>query len=344
LRELKKEYIMKVYQGMKYNNIHTIDTKMFYFDNYQSSYLIDAGGSIVLVDCGQAAQWQEVTEAIERLDYSVDKIDWIFLTHAEHVDHSGNVGYIVKRNPDCKVVASSHGTLSLINPDVEFANRRRAFTSLDQAAKMGWQVKVPEKNMEIIGYGDDRDVELAGGEQLKITHHFGEDIQVGPDYILRCYFAPGHQPGHMIVEDPQNKALFVGDIPGNVFSDCGCHYTLNPSGSDIPANLKSLQLCLDLDPEVICMGHFGISDDVKGILGDAITIYSNLYNMGREYMESGRAEEIPTRFMEIMAPTIDKLARYRGGEVAAYAGGQHLPAQSKLFLELCKEYYFPELA
>ena len=71
-----------------------------------SRYLIEAGGSRVLIDCGLFQGYKELRER-NREDFPVDPatIDAVVLSHA-HLDHSGYVPVIVRDGFTGNIIAT----------------------------------------------------------------------------------------------------------------------------------------------------------------------------------------------------------------------------------------------
>lgn len=74
-----------------------------------NAWLVQAGATLVLVDCGFAAR--EVTRRLARLDVTVEQIDAVLVTH-EHSDHARGAAALATR-ARCPVWAS-HGCLAML--------------------------------------------------------------------------------------------------------------------------------------------------------------------------------------------------------------------------------------
>ncbi|TXT64167.1 MAG: Metallo-beta-lactamase L1 [Promethearchaeota archaeon] len=83
-------------------------------------------------------------------------------------------------------------------------------------------------------------------------------LQLG-DYEFKCIHTPGHTPGSIaVVVDISNKRILFGqDIHGPFYESFGSNL------EEYQASMKKL---LDLKPDILCEGHFGIikpADEVK---------------------------------------------------------------------------------
>ena len=83
--------------SMRADNIYAIDTKMFGFDRYSSAFLVE-GKELALVDTGLPNQLESVREGIKSHGFSISDIAYIFVTHCEHPDHSGNAGTLLRES------------------------------------------------------------------------------------------------------------------------------------------------------------------------------------------------------------------------------------------------------
>lgn len=77
----------------------------------------------------------------------------------------------------------------------------------------------------------------------------GEAVE-GGGVRLRAIHAPGHTPDHVVLHDPESRALFTGDaVLGRGTS------VISPPEGDMAAYLRSLLAMRKLDPRVIYPGH-----------------------------------------------------------------------------------------
>jgi len=145
------------------DNVYMIDTRMFGFDRFQSSYIV-AGKEVALIDTGVPTSLETVRAAIKEHGFAIEDISYIFVTHCEHPDHSGNVGMLLKENPQAKVYIHPIGAEYLTAPSIEAA-KRKANLSVQMAARFGEMVPVPPPRIEHLSDGDTFD--LGNGERLR---------------------------------------------------------------------------------------------------------------------------------------------------------------------------------
>ena len=148
-------------------------------------------------------------------------IEWILLTHC-HFDHTGGVKAL-KDALGCKIMAHALDALFLETGD----SRVTAAT---------WY------GATIQPFTVDRKLSSPR-----------EDIQIGKRVVLAMH-TPGHSPGSVVylAESDGLKVLFGQDV----------HGPLHPSLLSIRTDyLRSLELMLTLDADILCEGHYGV---IKG--------------------------------------------------------------------------------
>ena len=120
---------MKKYKyAERADNVYLLDTKMFGFDQYSSSFLVK-GKELALIDTGIPPALESVRAGIKAHGFSVSDISYIFITHCEHPDHSGNVAALLKESPRAKVYINPIGAKDLLDPSIKAAERKAiAFT------------------------------------------------------------------------------------------------------------------------------------------------------------------------------------------------------------------------
>jgi glyoxylase-like metal-dependent hydrolase (beta-lactamase superfamily II) len=296
------------------NNVYTIDTKMFGFDNYMSAFIVE-GKEIALIDSGLPTQIEAVRAGIQAHGFSVSDISSIFITHS-HPDHSGNVAPLLRENPNAKVYIHPLGVEQLIDPSIELVIRKKALPP-EMHARIGEMEPVPPARIRQVNDGDVFD--LGNGERLQVI------------------FTPGHQPDGIVLFEEKNKGLFINDLVGNCFPDADAHYVLNPPNSDHQDAIKSLQKVMDLPVVYLYLGHYGISDKPKQVMTRAINKMQQLLDIGTKYMSEGKPEHIASEVYDVILPELKKLRKVRGEELYEYAATQHISSQAQLFARYCQE-------
>jgi glyoxylase-like metal-dependent hydrolase (beta-lactamase superfamily II) len=184
-------------------------------------YLLNFAGHAALVDAGCGHSMDQLTRNIESCGVTPSDIQWILVTHC-HFDHTGGVKAL-KDTIGCKVIAHSLDATFLETGD----NRVTAATwygSTIQPFTVDRKLSSPR-----------------------------EDIRIG-DRIVLALHTPGHSPGSVVylAESDGLKVLFGQDVHGPL------HPSLLSNRTDY---LRSLELMLTLDADILCEGHYGV---IKG--------------------------------------------------------------------------------
>jgi len=125
----------------QFKNIYCIDTRMFGFKQYCAAYLIK-GKELALIDTGMASQKAALLEGIHAHGFSVSDISYIFVSHCDHFDHSGNVGTIIRENPKAKIYIHPSGIECLTHPEIS-SEKRKLRMPLAMAARYGESIPTP---------------------------------------------------------------------------------------------------------------------------------------------------------------------------------------------------------
>lgn len=184
-------------------------------------YLLHFEGHTALVDAGCGHSMDQLMRNIESCGVTPSDIEWILVTHC-HFDHTGGVKAL-KDTIGCKVIAHA-----LDAPFLE--------TGDNQVTAATWYGSTIEP------FTVDRKLSSPR-----------EDIQIG-DRIVLALHTPGHSPGSVVylAESDGLKVLFGQDVHGPL------HPSLLSNRTDY---LRSLELMLTLDADILCEGHYGV---IKG--------------------------------------------------------------------------------
>jgi glyoxylase-like metal-dependent hydrolase (beta-lactamase superfamily II) len=299
------------------DNVYVIDTNMFGFKHYQSSYIVE-GKKIVLIDTGIPAQVDTVRARIKEHGFSIKDISYIFLTHCEHPDHAGNVGTFLQENPKIEVYIHPAGVDYLTNPSIESDNRKKVMLP-QMAARFGEQVPVPRNRIKILKDGDVFDI--GNGEKLRIM------------------FTPGHQPSGLVIFEEKNKGLFINDLVGNYFTDADFSLVLTPSRSDVISARATLNNLMNMPVSRLYLGHYGISDDPETVMRRALDDIQRILDIAAKCMKEGKPEEIEPGVLASKMPELEKLIKTRGKILYEYTRDELITHHSKLFAE----YYLNEI-
>jgi len=181
-------------------------------------YLISFGGHAALVDAGCGRVQERLFKNIRDCGVDLEQIEYLFITHC-HYDHTGGIKGI-KEKTNCQVVAHELEARYLEEGDDVVTAAKWYGSSLEP---------VP---VDIKLSSDKEEIDL-GGRKIKAIH------------------VPGHSPGSVayMTESGGLTILFGQDV----------HGPLDPSLlSNREDYIKSLNLLLFLEADILCEGHFGI--------------------------------------------------------------------------------------
>lgn len=181
-------------------------------------YFLDLG-ELVLIDCGVGPGWDRIADNIREIGHDPAKLHTLVLTHC-HVDHVGAAAR-VKKDSGCRIVAHQLDRAAIVTAD-------------PQRTAAGWY------DIDLAPAPVDHTIKGASD-----TLHFARGT-------LELLHVPGHTPGSLVglheTEDG-TRVLFGQDI----------HGPFNRTfGSDMTDWRESMQRIIDLEPDILCEGHYGV--------------------------------------------------------------------------------------
>ncbi len=201
-----------------------------------TSFIVDCGEELVMIDSGAGKTAHLLVEHIEGLGLDPEDLSTLILTHC-HIDHIGSAPYFIERY-GCTVI-----THDLDSDAVESGD------AVATAANLYGTIFPPTRI----------DTRLTGEEG---TLSFGREQ-------IHWIHTPGHTPGSLSLycDRGGERILFGQDIHGPF---------LSTFGSDIGAWKRSMMKLLDLEADILCEGHFGIfrsKKRVRAYITDYLTRY-----------------------------------------------------------------------
>ena len=181
-------------------------------------YLINFGGRIALVDAGCGRSGKGLVKNIRACGVDPEHIEYLLITHC-HYDHTGGVKHI-KDMAQCQTVAHELDARFLEEGD-------------NYVTAAVWY------GSKLESFVIDRKLTLPR-----------EQIDLG-DRIIEAIHTPGHSPGSVVylTESAGLKVLFGQDV----------HGPLDPSLlSNREDYLRSLNLLISLEADILCEGHYGV--------------------------------------------------------------------------------------
>jgi len=181
-------------------------------------YLLDGGGELAVIDAGLGFSAPQLIANIETLSFNPASVKYLVATHG-HIDHTGGLAYL-KEKLRAKVVAHEYELAAVEGENI-------ALTAADY-----YGVKYKPVKVDVVLHGKEETLSL-GNLKLVMLH------------------TPGHTPGGIspYVDLGGQRVLFGQDI----------HGPFDPAwGSDLAAWEESMRELLDLKPDILCEGHFGV--------------------------------------------------------------------------------------
>ncbi|WP_435346495.1 MBL fold metallo-hydrolase [Haloarchaeobius sp. HRN-SO-5] len=228
------------------DDTYALDARMLGMPGAMSPYVVDADEPVV-VDPGPAAGVEHVREGLAEVGVDPDDVAYLLSTHV-HLDHAGAVGDLLASCPNATVVVHERGVEYLTDPvrrDRLFESARRAVGD-DVASGYGEPGLVPRERCRVV----------TGGERLDCG-----------DRTLELVHAPGHAPHQVCAWDDRTGAVFAGDAAGMWLFDTLLPTTPAPD-FDLDASLDTVEALRDLDPELVCYGHYGARADANAALDE----------------------------------------------------------------------------
>ena len=172
----------------------------------------------ILIDTGAGRSADRIIENIASVGVEPSRIDTIVLTH-NHIDHVGGAPILRERLG-----------ASIVMHELDAEAVRNGDNNITAATMYG--VDFPPTPVDRTFSGE-TDTITAGGVELVLLH------------------TPGHTPGsispYVILEG--TTILFAQDVHGPF---------LPSFGSDIYQWRESMEKLLELEPDILCEGHFGV--------------------------------------------------------------------------------------
>ena len=161
----------------------------------------------------------------------------LLLTHV-HLDHAGAAGVLARRNPSLQVYVHERGAPHVADPSKLVASAGRLYG--DRMEELWGEVAPVDRERIHI---------LEGGETIEDTFH--------------VVYTPGHASHHVTYLDTATGDAYVGDVAGVRLPPH--EYTVPPTPPpdiDVDRWLESIDRVAGLDPQALCLTHFGRFTDV----------------------------------------------------------------------------------
>jgi len=225
------------------------------------SYLFNLDDKNILIDAGlNFIDWKrKFLNILSGLNIRIEEIDYCFVTH-EHLDHSGLLKFLKRKNPDLKIVMHNYA-----NECLKIAVQQDNFPIIEKNAE--------EIAKTFIKYGMEPDYVKRIIQTFinwpKIVRYREPDIICNKDCEIKInsneikvIWTPGHSIGHICVFNPRKSHLFSGDhILSRITPHIGIYNQLslmNPNRfypNILKTYLESLDKIKNLNPKIIFPAH-----------------------------------------------------------------------------------------
>jgi len=276
---------------MTVHGIHTIDTG-FVRPRFDAAYLIVENARGAFVDCGTNFAVPRMLDALRQAGLTVNDVDWLILTHV-HLDHAGGAGALMAQLPHARLVVHPRGARHMIDPAQLWAGASAVYGEAVMERTYGRLQPVPSER--VVEAPDNHVVDLAGRP-------------------LRCLDTPGHAKHHLCVYDERSRRCFSGDTFGlgyHQFDTVNGPFvipTTSPVQFDPDALHASLRRLVSLQPEAVCLTHYGAVEQVEKLADDLHSRIDAMVALAR------RAVGLPDRQARLM----DALADFYAEQAAAH--------------------------
>lgn len=206
------------------------------------------GDKTVLIDTGLPdTPTQIIFPYLKKIGVDPAKVDMAIITHGD-VDHFGGNHALRQTAPNCLIVSHRIDMDWASDKEITKAERYQMF---EEEHGVGYDPDTLAWIMDLAGPPVPVDVGVNGGELVRI----------GVNWTVEIFHTPGHTPGHLVVWDPKNQGVFMGEaaLGYGLCSNEGA-YLSPPPYYDRDAYLSTLDLLDSLKPKYLFNTHFGIME------------------------------------------------------------------------------------
>jgi len=189
-------------------SIHSIELPLDWGPGSTQIYLIE-GQPLTLIDTGvaSAASRAALTVALESLGYGLADVERVVVTHA-HRDHFGFVEGLRDAGADLECCVHERDADRVEGYERILRDRISGMTALFVSFGVPRDValRLEEERRRTLS------VDIAEGVPTRVDRRLVEGDRIAwKDWSLSVLHAPGHTPGHIVLEDPSTGLLFSGD-------------------------------------------------------------------------------------------------------------------------------------
>ncbi len=235
-----------------------------------STHMLVDGDVVALVDTGIAALTPQLISEIEMHLGGLDRLQYVFLTHADF-DHVGGVAGLRAAAPQLKLI-SSPSTAELLSSDevIEAVTQRN--TECAEA------ILGVEGNYSVADWKKALTVDKVMGD--------GDSVDLGNDVEIKLFFTPGHTNDSVSYFVPNSGALAGGEAVGSYRGRDLLTPCFTTGYADYLASIDKL-LALDIHSLILPHGGAITGELSQKYLASLRLETERLYNEIKEQLSQG---------------------------------------------------------
>ena len=253
-----------------------------------AAYLV-ADEKPILVEPGHAVGGDRLLAGLDRMGIEPATVDATICSHV-HLDHAGGAAGLAAVAPDLRVLIHEATANHLVDPD------RLVAASRDVMGEAFAEVGAPDALDEA---------------RLSRVDNEGTTVETG-DRTLELVHSPGHAPDHLAVWDEATGTLFAGESFGNYWPKADQWLppaTLPQFDPDVVR--ETLSTLRALDPDRICLAHFGVRTDPEHAFDSAEAALDRFETeVPRIYRSHGEDVETTEEIVEAELLNLDDYAAH----------------------------------
>jgi len=284
------------------DGIYLIDTNYLGIKEYAASYIIVDNGIATIIETNTNKAVPKILNSLNELNIKKEQVKYIILTHI-HLDHAGGVGLLMQSLKNAELIVHGRGKRHLINPEKLIESVKAVYGEDEYRRMYGDILPVDEKRIRVV----ENKTNLKSGNR-----------------DLFIFESSGHAKHHISVFDKKAGTLFSGDsfgigYPCFKFDDELLVFpSTSPTQFEPEEALDTINKSIALNPEKICLTHFGELSNIKSATNqlkewiEFLTLKAeNLHKSG--LTKNKLSDELEKLIFEKFNSTVKK---YRGKELS----------------------------
>jgi glyoxylase-like metal-dependent hydrolase (beta-lactamase superfamily II) len=213
-------------------HVHLIDAPYKGESGVLGTYIVK-GEFFMVVDPGPTVSASFIIKALEENGVSLELLRYVAPTHI-HLDHAAGSWKLLERYKKAELLVHPRGARHMNDPSKLEARARQLFGDA------------------VSGYGEIRGVPV--GKVVESQDSLELDLG---GLTVKVIWTPGHAIHHQCYFVPEDEVIIVGDAAGFFSPETEVIMPTTPPPFNPLQAIESLDALIDLEPEIICYGHFG---------------------------------------------------------------------------------------